>query len=699
MPQPITTMHAVYPSRDQSYTKDDNIPDMHFPRPLQTSPSQTTQSPILAIPENIRCADLPDAIVEEDEETASEPGEPLTPDSEAHHDSFRHTSIENDSDQHPPHSQALTMSRPTITNTDATPPATPAKSAVVSKTPAPVATAPRASPLKSASKSLKSLFRRTNSISSVRDAPTKVVQPLAPVDTKQSTSPSIFSSIRKGSLSSPINNSPVSSQFHTPSSPSSPSSTLNAGMSNHLSSSTPAESSFLKKGYRSSTGLSLKEKSRIMFGSTPKPERFEEHRIRSPSLNDVKNRPEGPGFSIPAVAGAGLKARRMSASLPDELCVDTCELAEEYVSASKIPGRRGQKVGKGSTGTVKVMYLKGAKKDVRYAVKEFRKRSKQESQEEYDQKAKSEFSIASSLHHPNIVKSYRLCSHNGRWNQVMEYCSYGELYGLVMGKDNYLHLQDKLCLFKQVVRGIAYLHDNGIAHRDIKLENLLLSDEGHVKITDFGVSEVFSGIHPGLRAAGGACGVDMGEVRLSSPGVCGSMPYIAPEVLAKEGEYDPRPLDIWSCAIVYLAFLYRGTPWEAADPSIPNYAKFVEGWNKFLAGNPDREITDDAYPKCGPLIRAIVPNMQRLILRMLHPDPNKRITANEILATSTFKAIECCCPEYLEDPSEIAQGIDAAGKGSVRLAHKMVVQKIHNHFPPERRYLPQHRFDMGDGYN
>jgi protein-serine/threonine kinase len=55
------------------------------------------------------------------------------------------------------------------------------------------------------------------------------------------------------------------------------------------------------------------------------------------------------------------------------------------------------------------------------------------------------------------------------------------------------------------------------------------------------VSEVFSGIHPGLRAAGGQCGKEMGEVRLCAPGICGSMPYIAPEVVQKAGMFYRSP--------------------------------------------------------------------------------------------------------------------------------------------------------------
>ena len=222
-------------------------------------------------------------------------------------------------------------------------------------------------------------------------------------------------------------------------------------------------------------------------------------------------------------------------SLPDDFVVDTVDLDKEFTSASKLPGKRGKLLGKGATSTVKLMTRRGHGDEI-YAVKEFRKKGQNEDAEEYDKKVKSEYTIAHSLHHPNIVESVRLCTHGGRWNVVMEYCSHGELFSLI--KKQYLQLEDKLCLWKQLLRGVAYLHGHGIAHRDIKLENLLLTDEGQLKITDFGVSEVFSGEHPGMRASGGECGKNMKEVRTCAPGICGSLPYIAPEVLEKKGEGD-----------------------------------------------------------------------------------------------------------------------------------------------------------------
>ena len=286
---------------------------------------------------------------------------------------------------------------------------------------------------------------------------------------------------------------------------------------------------------RASTGLAMKEKNKIMF-STPKPPRPFGERKRSTSTNALPVlavASQGEYITRPAATGAGLKARRMSINLPDDFIVDSVELDKEFSSASKLPGKKGKLLGGGVSAAVRLMTRKGHGDEV-YAVKEFRKRSQSEDVEEYDKKVKSEYTIAKSLHHPNIVESVRLCTHSGRWSIVMEYCSHGEIFTLV--KRDYLSFDDKLCLWKQLLRGVSYLHSHGIAHRDIKLENLLMTEQGHLKITDFGVSEVFCGEHPGVRNAGGECGKNMRDTRRCAPGICGSLPYIAPEVLEKKGE-------------------------------------------------------------------------------------------------------------------------------------------------------------------
>jgi protein-serine/threonine kinase len=96
----------------------------------------------------------------------------------------------------------------------------------------------------------------------------------------------------------------------------------------------------------------------------------------------------------------------------------------------------------------------------------------------------------------------------------------GDLYTVI--KKGKRSTKENNSYFKQTIHGIAYLHSMGVAHRDIKPENLLLDARGHVKITDFGVSDVFR----------------MGwekTIHLSK-GLCGSEPYIAPEQFEGGGE-------------------------------------------------------------------------------------------------------------------------------------------------------------------
>jgi serine/threonine protein kinase len=101
----------------------------------------------------------------------------------------------------------------------------------------------------------------------------------------------------------------------------------------------------------------------------------------------------------------------------------------------------------------------------------------------------------------------------------MEFCPQGELFSSLK---EILKLEDRLCLFKQLP-GVSYLHDHGIAHRDIKLENLLMTNQGHLKITDFGVSKSSAASILAYELLEGVW-TNMKECRRCSPGICGSLP-------------------------------------------------------------------------------------------------------------------------------------------------------------------------------
>lgn len=441
---------------------------------------------------------------------------------------------------------------------------------------------------------------------------------------------------------------------------------------------------------------------------------------RTGSWGSIYNQPERSSlFSLPAEEGSGLKSRRLSASPSDDFVVDICPLETEFAPLSKF-GRK-KEIGKGASATVKIMLRKGDKKSDNspiYAVKEFRKKSTRETEEEYVRKVKSEYTIAKSLDHPNVVRTVRLCTNNGRWNHVMEYCQQGELFSLVERK--YFKPEDRHCVFKQVLRGVSHLHDHGIAHRDIKLENILMTDDGHIKISDFGVSEVFCGDHPGVAISRGLCGQGMRNPRRSAPGICGSKPYISPEVLAHDKDYDATKLDVWACGILFMTMSLCGNPWQSTSTNEVNYAVFLEGWKAFLdrfekegdgstttpdsasasasvsTPTPSSGIDENTYPQCGPIFNALPSHSQRrCILKMLHPDPDQRCSIRDALNDRWIKGIDCCAP----DPRglALANGLDVSKLDSHKVAAKMKVQAKHDHLPPPVKRLPQHRFDMGDG--
>jgi len=266
-------------------------------------------------------------------------------------------------------------------------------------------------------------------------------------------------------------------------------------------------------------------------------------------------------------------------------------------------------IGRGASGVVRLARSTCGDKIV--AVKEFRKRRRDESYQEYIKKLTAEFCIGSMLHHVNVIQTYDILKDGSHWYEVMEYCPGGDLYGVI--KAGHMEEEDVDCLFKQLVLGVDYMHSLGVAHRDLKPENLLIDEEGHLKITDFGVSEVFR--------------VVWEKKPHYSKGLCGSTPYIAPEEFTGL-EYDSREVDVWACGIIYYAMKFHGIPWESATPKDPNYSFYLN----HRGANYE------------PLVR-LPHGPQELIARMLEPDPKKRITTAEIMDNCWFKKINVCVDE------------------------------------------------------
>lgn len=149
-------------------------------------------------------------------------------------------------------------------------------------------------------------------------------------------------------------------------------------------------------------------------------------------------------------------------------------------------GKFGKVLGAGAGGSVRLM--KRSSDGTTFAVKEFRARHSYETEKEYAKKVTAEFCVGSTLHHGNIIETLDIVHEKGRWYEVMEYAPY-DLFAIVMtGK---MSREEVTCSFLQILSGVTYLHSMGLAHRDLKLDNVVVNEHGIMKIIDFGSASVY----------------------------------------------------------------------------------------------------------------------------------------------------------------------------------------------------------------
>ncbi|KAG9051144.1 serine/threonine protein kinase [Tulasnella sp. UAMH 9824] len=249
-----------------------------------------------------------------------------------------------------------------------------------------------------------------------------------------------------------------------------------------------------------------------------------------------------------------------------------------HAHLAKKYGKWGRTLGSGAGGTVRLIKASSKNGGAIYAVKEFRPRRAGETEKEYQKKVTAEFCVGRTLKHVNIIQTVDIVSDHGHYYEVMEYAPY-DLFSVVMsGK---MLRPEVYCVFRQICDGVAYLHGMGLAHRDLKLDNCVMTTNNVVKIIDFGTATVFH--YPG-------------KAPIHASGVVGSDPYLAPEVLSQE-TYDPQKTDVWSVAVIFMCMILRRFPWKIPDARVdPSYRSFVNT-------HPDLAVKPPRKPRSRPSSR------------------------------------------------------------------------------------------------
>ena len=255
--------------------------------------------------------------------------------------------------------------------------------------------------------------------------------------------------------------------------------------------------------------------------------------------------------------------------------------------------RIGRLLGKGAFGKVNLGMHKLTGKYV--AIKSIKKSYLDD--KESKNRLVQEFTILKNLNHPNICRLYESFENEKHVLIVTELCSGQDLLNYIR-KYKKLNEDTAKFIFKALISGLHYCHIRGIIHRDIKLDNLLLTSKGELKICDFGVSRV----------------VSRGEVMTER---CGTPAYMAPEILRDKG-YKGFGVDMWSAGVALYAMLYGTVPFKAT--TIKELHKLI------LKGKI--ELKDDISEDARDLLR-----------KLLERNSRKRINTFEVLQHSWMQNI------------------------------------------------------------
>ncbi|KAF8159663.1 kinase-like domain-containing protein [Crassisporium funariophilum] len=200
------------------------------------------------------------------------------------------------------------------------------------------------------------------------------------------------------------------------------------------------------------------------------------------------------------------------------------------------------------------------------------------------------------IDHPNIMRLYDVWETSTSLYLILEYVQGGELFEFLCSKGR-RPVSEVLGYFQQIICAVDYCHRYNIAHRDLKLENILIDQDSNIKIADFGMATWQDNAR--------------GKLLRTS---CGSPHYAAPEIITGK-PYSGAMIDIWSCGIILYALLAAKLPFD--DDDCPTLLKKI-AVGKYVMP-PD-----------------IDPQAQHLISRMLTTNDKERITMAEIMRHPFF---------------------------------------------------------------
>ncbi len=224
------------------------------------------------------------------------------------------------------------------------------------------------------------------------------------------------------------------------------------------------------------------------------------------------------------------------------------------------------------------------------------------------------------LNHPNVVQVYFAGEHEGQPFFSMEFVQ-GQSLSEYLKQQAPLSPREAAEILLQAAKGLAAAHAKGIVHRDIKPANLMMTEDGTIKLTDFGI----------------AMAEDQGQKLTSTGEFVGTPGYLSPEVCIG-AEVDART-DIFSLGIVYFEMLAGAPPFtnpsplglmrevvEAQIPDITSLNQEVDATTRELLTTMLQKKPEDRFASCEPIIEALENGLKQGLFSDKRPLPNRDAT-------------------------------------------------------------------------
>ncbi|EMD92183.1 hypothetical protein COCC4DRAFT_30582 [Bipolaris maydis ATCC 48331] len=232
-----------------------------------------------------------------------------------------------------------------------------------------------------------------------------------------------------------------------------------------------------------------------------------------------------------------------------------------------------------------------------------------------------EYWIGRTLVHPNIVATHSLnyvgSDTRGYWEMEMEYVPFAllDLLDYDRWAERPWSFDAISCLFAQIIDAVAHMHENGIAHRDLKVENIMVARDGTVKVIDFGSAAVSRNLLTGARIGSWANWI-------------GTPITMAPEVHG-ERFFDMEKADVWSLAVVFVRLWLGVYPWE--PEMILGGLEENEAFGVYAEETRDKRVCGEAEDEDRLLCQIPLEKARLVIAAMLELDPMRRSTLPVVL--------------------------------------------------------------------